>query len=143
MHRTKLIALALVILMSTCSAGTLSFRGAGRPSSTVTGTYAASQVDTVRYTWEGVEHALNFYVHVRDSVSITNVIMRRVQDGTIRAVAAGDTIIGAVVARQDTIIAGQVTPTPVNEALYFIVTYAGTAQGVTTPTLTYGVVKQK
>jgi hypothetical protein len=136
-------AFVLVIILFTFTSATLEFKRTGAPLTQITGTYAASQVDTVKYVWEGTEHALNFYVHVRDSVSITNVIVHRVVDSKLRAVAAGDTIISAVVARQDTVISGAVTPTPPNEQLWFFVTYAGSAQGVTTPTLTYGLVKQR
>lgn len=133
--------LLFALVLSAFTGSTLTFKGTGQRSSTIVNTYAASQVDTVKYTFEGVESGLHFYAHVGDSTSITNVILRRVSDGKLRAVMVGDTIVGAVVARQDTVISGTVSPTPLNEQLWFFVTYAATAQGVTSPNVTYGLVK--
>lgn len=110
--------------------------------SVVTGTYAASQVDTISYSVEGNEQALRFYVHSKDTVNITSIITRRVVDSKLMGVQVGDTISGAIAALTDTLISGSVPVTTPCQSLKVFVTYAGTFQGVTTPNVTYTMAKR-
>jgi hypothetical protein len=113
-----------------------------KPSTTVASTFANSQVDTVTYTVDGSERLLGFYGSWADSVSVTNVITRRIYNGSYLAVVAGDTIIGATVSTAASAVArGSVPWTVPCEKIAFIVTYAGSGNGVTTPTDQYGLVR--
>lgn len=143
MKRTTLLFI-LCSLSALAIAAQLVFTGFGRPTSLVSGTYVASQVDTVAYTCEGTEAALYFYIHPVDSVSLTNVIVRRVFHDKLLAVQAGDTILPAVKSiSNDSIMTAAVSVTPLATKLLFRVDYAASGQGVTTPSVTYGIVKRK
>ena len=104
-------------------------------------TYTTSQVDTVVLRrWSSGISGLSFALHVADSTSITNVIVRRVINGLAQAVIAGDTLFSTFTNTSSTLSASKtatVTMTPLCEVYWFVVTYAGSGQGVTTPTVTY------
>jgi hypothetical protein len=122
---------------------TLNFSGTGKLTSTASGTYAANQIDTVNYTPEGVETALRFWIKAADSVSVTNVIVRRKMGTTILPPVAGDTIIGAFVATtNDTVVGGTVNYAPLVQTLIVRVAFAGSGQGVTSPNVNYFMVKK-
>lgn len=118
------------------------FRGRGQQTATITGTYATSQVDTLYYNVEGTEAALRFWVDVGDSASITSAFLRRMINEKLTLPVAGDTLIGAVVCRQDSVITGSIAVATIAQKYRIIITFAATAQGVTTPTITYGISKQ-
>lgn len=140
----KRFGIVFVVALAILSMGTqLTFRGGGRVTSTVTGYYADDQVDTVTYSVEGVEAAARFFVQHDDSISITDVIVRRVYNGQWMAVQAGDTILGATAATAAGVQSAAVTLTPLADTWKFIVTYASSANGITDSTLTYGLVKRR
>ena len=118
-----------------------------------TKTYANSQVDTVVFTREAGLSGLAFGAHFKDSVSVTNVILRRVVDGAIQPVLAGDTLYSSFASTVDGSAGNSsfldgvgktiaVTLAPLADQYLFIVTYAGSANGTTTPTAVYEAVKQ-
>jgi hypothetical protein len=134
----KILVVAVISVVAVVLMGaTLSFTGMGKLISTASGTYAASQKDTVNYTVEGIETSLRFYFQAGDSVSITNVIVRRLVGSTVFPVVAGDTLIGAVVSvTNDTLLSGAINTYQIR------VTYAASGQGVTSPTSKYFIVKK-
>jgi len=143
MKKSKLLLLAsLTILLALSLGNQLTLINRSPNYSTATGTFVLSQVDTVSYAVEGNAQAFGFFMHPGDSVSVTNVILRRVVDGKMLGTVTGDTIVGAIVARSDTLIYGSVNVAPICQSMKFIVTYAGSAQGVTTPTVTYDLMKR-
>ena len=112
----------------------------GKSTSSVTNTFANSQVDTVRFTREAGLSGLAFAFYSAESLSVTNVICRRVVNGRAQSVIAGDTIVGAFAfagATADTMKLATVTLAPIPTEYWFIVTYAGSANGVTAPTVKY------
>jgi len=143
MKKSKSLLLAgLIGLLLLCLGNQLTLVRKFPNFSTATGAFVASQVDTVSYAVEGSEQALGFFVHPGDSVSITNVIVRRVVNSKMLGTVAGDTIIGAVIGRSDTLIYAAAAVTPICQTMKFIVTYASSAQGVTTPTVNYDLLKR-
>lgn len=111
---------------------------AGSQQTTIAVTYANSQVDTLRFIREPGLSGLSFGLHAKDSMSLTSVIVRRIVDGVQLAPVAGDTIIGAVVSiTNDTLKLATVTLAPICDEYRLYVTYAGSANGVTTPTAVY------
>lgn len=123
-------------------------------SSVATNSYANSQVDTVVWNREPSVSGAAFAAHFLDSVSVTNVILRRVVDGTLQPVLAGDTLISSTfTSTTDGNAATQsfsngvsktvaITLAPLADTYVFIVTYAGSANGVTTATVNYEIIKQ-
>lgn len=118
-------------------------------------TYANSQVDTVIWTRDGSVSAISFAAHFKDSVSVTSCVIRRIVHGTLMAAVAADTVAnlqpfasttdgsaGSTVFSDGKSVTGLVTLTPLADQYLFIVTYAGSANGVTTPTVIYEVIKQ-
>lgn len=143
MKKLAVASVLILIVALVAFSAQLTLKGAGRPVSLATGTYANSQIDTVTYTVEGSVTAYRFYIHPADSVSVTNIIVRRIFDSRLLSVQAGDTIIGALASiSADTLLTGAAPATPLCEQLKFLVKYAASANGVTTPTVTYGLVKQ-
>lgn len=143
MKKSKAVVLFILSAILLLSLGTQLTLVKRSPNySTISGTFATSQVDTVSCAVEGSELGYDFFMHPGDSVSVTNVILRRVIDGKFLGPVAGDTVVGAVVARSDTLIRGSVNVAPICQSLKFIVTYAGSAQGVTTPTVAYFLMKR-
>lgn len=113
----------------------------GYALSTVTGTYANSQTDTVYFYRNRYLSTLSFGIYNADSVSITSIVVRRIINGNWTTVFAGDTL------------GTSITSTTTNNKLYFVtlntaslpqcdlfafvIVYAGSANGVTTPNVTY------
>lgn len=123
-------------------------------TSKVTNTYANSQVDTVIFTREAGLSGLAFAAHFKDSCSVTSVAVRRVVDGAFMAAVAADTLanFAAFVSIVDgaptstTFVNGKsvtatVTLAPQADQYLFIVTYAASANGFTTPTVVYEAIK--
>lgn len=121
----------------------------------VTNTYANSQVDTVIYNCPAGLNALAFAMHFKDSASVTSCVIRRVVDGALMAAIASDTV-AAMAAFASTVdgssgsttfsdgksVTGAITLAPLCDTFLFIVTYAGSANGVTTPTVVYEAIQQ-
>lgn len=120
-----------------------------------TNTYANSQVDTVVWVRDGSVSAISFAAHFKDSASVTSCVIRRVVDGALMAAVTADTVAniqpfvsvvdgasGSTTYSNGKSVTGLVTLTPLADIYLFIVTYAGSANGVTTPTVKYEVVKQ-
>lgn len=109
----------------------------------VSGGYANSQVDTIYYTRNPFLTALAFSPHWKDSVSITNVIVRRIVQGEWIPVLLGDTVtafsalvntatagVQGSAANPSTVRSGAVVLTPYTDVLAIIVTYAATQNGL-------------
>ena len=140
------IGLVVAFLVTVASSGTVVVSGVhgGVVVSSTSKTYANSQVDTVWWTAEPNVRTLGFAVLWADSVSITNVIVRRSYSGILASVIAGDTLSG--LAGASTVGAGVlktsvVALSPLCEHYAFIVAYAGSANGVTTPVVYYQITK--
>ena len=56
-------------------------------------------------------------------------------------VQVGDTLVSALLNRGDTVVTRAVTLAPLADEYWVIVTYAGSANGVTTPTAVYEFIK--
>lgn len=124
-----------------------------------TGTVAASQVDTVKFTASGNLQALSFNAYYVDSVSITSCKVYRVANGVIMTLFAGDTLtafssfakngsgnptsyVGSAVVVSDppnSRAPGATLSRPCPDQFWFVVTYS-TAVGTST-TVTYKVIK--
>lgn len=115
-------------------------------ASKVTHSYTTSEVDTLIWNREGSVSALAFAAHFKDSVSVTSVIVRRVIDGQVQAVIAGDTLtpFNSFVSTSNTgsAVTAAVTLAPLADQYWFIITYAGSAQGFTSATAVYEGIKQ-
>jgi hypothetical protein len=140
-----LLFIVLVLSVSIASAGikTLASGGNTNQAVAVSGTYANSQVDTVKFRLQGGEKTLGFGAYYADSVQVVEGIVRRVVNGTVCAVRAGDTL--SVLSAASAIAGSQaattyldtVTLDPTAEEYWVIITYAGTVQGTTAPNLSY------
>jgi len=120
----------------------------------VTNTFANSQVDTVIFNREASLSSLAFAMHGKDSFQVLTIKVRRVVDGALMAQVASDTLDRAVFTSTTDGSAGSttfsdgssatatVTLTPLCDQFLFIVTYASSGNGVTTPTVVYEAVKQ-
>jgi len=107
-----------------------------------TRTFANSQVDTLKYTRPSGLAGAAFSVAFGDSFSVTNVIMRRVVNNEVLAVVAGDTLVGAVAGTAAGARVATITLAPLVDEYRFFVTYAGSANGFTTPTVNYAIQQQ-
>lgn len=109
-------------------------------------TYAASQVDSLYYTTKGTETALTFAAHWGDSVKITNVLLYRQFDGKtyLPLIASTDSLItvtGLTAISNDTTFVKAITLAPFPERFLIKVTYNASGNGVTSPTVKYGVIR--
>lgn len=106
--------------------------------------YAASQVDTVRMSRDRAVAAMSFAVHFKDSVSITSAIVRRVYDGVAEAALTTDSLAAftGFVSTAAASVGATITMAPLPDEYWIVVTYAGSAQGFTTPTAVYEVNRQ-
>lgn len=120
----------------------------------VTNTYANSQIDTVIYNPPAGLSGLTFAMHGKDSLVVLTIKVRRVFDGAVMAQIAADTLDRAIYtwttngnpgsgSFNDGGSAGaSVTLTPHPDQYLFIVTYATTLNGVTSPTVVYEGIQQ-
>ena len=130
-----LAALAVVLFMGNQQTVIETIKAVARVDTTL---FVNSQVDTISYVRPAGLEGFSFAPHWKDSVSVTNAIMRRVVNGEIRAAIAGDTLFGALASTSaDTSLLVTATLAPLAERYVVIVTYAGSANGVTTPVVTY------
>lgn len=154
MYRSKFtITFVLVVLLAIAvsyvwaASGQVSFSLTPRTAiSKATKAYAISQVDTLIFNREPGLSGLAFTAKWKDSVSITSILLRRVVDGKASAfVAATDsimTLLPYLATTVDTTMLKTITLAPLADTYWVIVTYAGSAQGVTTPTAVYQFEKQ-
>lgn len=136
----KFILSVMTILLF--SAATIPLPSSGGPNVLRSGTYANSQVDTVFYARPATLSGGAFMATWADSVSVTTIIMRRVVDGVVQAVVAGDTLFTSFAGTSTTQKIATFTLTPMPGQYAFIVTYASSANGFTSPTVKYGVNQQ-
>lgn len=116
----------------------------------VTGDFADSEVDTVKYIRDGSGRlaGLAFACEWNDSVSVSLVTVRRIIDGTVQPLIAGDTLTAytsfsdLTAASEPNAKTATVTLAPLADEYWFIVTYAGSNNGVTAPTVKYMAKKQ-
>lgn len=123
-------------------------------TSKVTNSFANSQVDTVIYNAPAGLSGLAFAVHAKDSLQVLTIKVRRVIDGALMAQVAADTLDRAVFTLTTDGSAGSstfsdgasasaaITLAPLCDQFLFIVTYASSGNGVTTPTVVYEAVQQ-
>ncbi len=141
----KKITLLAVIAVAVLSIGAeLTFYGTSLKTSWTQGTYADSQVDTLTWIRAGHESGATFWLQSRDSVNIVNVILRRQFNGSLLADLEGDTLLGA---SSDTVDAGAlfqapITLNPYTDTTLIFVTYEDSLNGVTSPTVRYGIGKK-
>jgi len=130
---------------------TVPYKPGVTPSSVVK-TYANSQVDTVTWAREGGVSALAFGAEWKDSVSLTSVQVVRLVNGKqfrTNGTVARDSVVEfrtyqnlANTANPDSACVGVVQLYPIADSYQFIVTYAGSGNGVTNPTVVYELIKQ-
>lgn len=139
--RNKFLTAVVVIGVFMAAQATLSYRS--DRVAIVSKTYAGLQVDTVKFSPPAGLSGLAFGIHLKDSSNLSKVIVRRVFDGVASAVIAGDTLTTTDTSATAVSYLKTVTLAPIPDQYWFIVTYDSVAlQGVTTPTVVYGVVKQ-
>lgn len=134
------VVVLLVLIASVAFGGQKTIPNSnGKATSSVTNSYANSQVDTVYWTREAGFSAASFGISVLDSVSITNIILRRIVNGVWIPVAAGDTLVSSLSSTTNTGItrAYAVTLAPIAERYAFVVTYAGSDNGTSSATVKY------
>jgi len=118
--------------------------GTGNTMMKTTGTYANSQVDTVTWTRDANAQAYAFAFSFADSVSISSAVLIRVVNGVQMAQVSTDSLITSA-GFATTAAAGltkTVTIAPLADQYRVYITYAGSANGVTSATNAYEVLKQ-
>jgi hypothetical protein len=141
----KTFAVALCVILAVASIGaTLTLSGITLKTSSVNGTYANSQVDTLTWVRGAQESGATFWVSAKDSLAITDVILRRQFQGGLATVIAGDTLLGSTTstANTGTIKYATITLLPYCDTLKIFVTYTSSGNGVTSPIVQYGVAKK-
>lgn len=116
----------------------------------VTASFANSYVDTIKFVRPPDLNAFAFSAEWQDSVSITSVTFVRVIDGTACAAAAADTLSSFYAftgtptgANPIRAVTQAVTLAPLADEYWFYVTYAGSANGVTSATVKYKIIQQR
>lgn len=142
----------VIILISSLfllGAGSKISIGSGSPFGFTRTTYANSRVDTLIFMRPAGLGSLSFSAHWMDSVSVTNVILRRAADGELIPVQTGDTLTAFTAFSNFTAgfqgstadpsgsALNTVTTTPVPTSFVFIITYAASNNGVTNPKVYY------
>ena len=128
MKKSVIILAGLAVIVSA-----VAFMGAvkslplatGLTVTSVSGTYASGQTDTVKFTREAGLSGLSFSIDPYDSCNLTRVYVRRVVNGSLAAAVAGDTLISAA----DSTATGapwvkSVTLSPICDQYWFFVVYA-------------------
>ena len=121
--------------------------GLYKASSNITGTYANSQVDTVRWIRDPFVQSIGFWTHWADSANVTIATVRRVYNGVAQALIVGDTLgsftaYSAIAAAQAAHVRGAAFPLQAAasataasgaapEEIWITITYAATGNGVT------------
>jgi len=99
-------------------------------------------IDTLLYIRSLNVSAVALSLEYGDSVSIVDVIMRRVIGTTELAVQAGDTLYSAFAKTAAGVSTAAITLLPLCDAYRFYVTYDTAANGVTSPTMKYVIQQQ-
>lgn len=135
-----LLGLVVTTIDPALSAGnnkTFAIASGNNSTTPVSVSYANSQVDTLILWREAKASAYSLTCSWADSVSITNIILRRLVNGVLMPVVAGDTLLGATATTASTSQCLTITLQPMPEAYRIIVTYASSANGVTSATARY------
>lgn len=109
--------------------------------SVVSGTFVNSQVDTLTLKRETNMSAATFWIFPKDSMTLTNVIVRRQFRGVLVPAIAGDTILSSTKVDSAVISYASITLSPYVDTLKLFVAYADSDNGVTTPSVIYGIGK--
>ena len=122
--------------------------GLGQSVATYTGTYAASQVDTIKWVREDGVSGVSFALRYKDSVSVLYARVRREIDGKAETLVSTDTITAftayadSSTAAPSGSVVGTVTLAPLADVYWVQIAYTARGQGVTTPTCKYEFIKQ-
>lgn len=143
MKQVILFVACLVLVVSFANAAgnnkTLTLRVGDASTAVTSVSYANSQVDTLKLAREAGVSTYSLSLSWADSVSITDIIMRRVNNGVMQAVLAGDTLMTTLATTAAQSKSVTITLQPMPEQYWFFVTYAGSANGVTSATARYSV----
>lgn len=146
--------LVLTFALLSLGAGTKTIMPNNSPAGSVTTTYKNSNVDTLTFYRPAGMAAGTFAAHWSDSVSVTNVKVRRMVDGEWMASQVGDTLtaftafldtsvvslgISGTAGNPSSTTIGTLTVAPLPDAYIFFVTYASSNNGVTNNNVTYKV----
>jgi len=128
-----LVALFLVFSMASAGQKTIITSGLNTSMKASQTTYVNSQVDTVIFTRQAGVSAFSFVAHWKDSVKVDLAVLRRVFNGVVSAVIAGDSLIASTYTSTANggvtrVISATLQPLP--EQYWVIVTYASTGNGV-------------
>lgn len=150
-----LSVMATSLMFATGRQSTIPTGIAGIATTSITSTYANSEVDTVRWTRDATCIGAAFTAYYADSVSITTATVRRVINGVRQALQAGDTltsftgyeVIGAGAANAVSAVfplAGATlgSANALAEEYWIIITYVSSKNGVTAPNVRYSINKQ-
>ena len=118
-------------------------------SATVSGAYATSLTDTVKFSnMDAGLSALSFAAHYKDSVSVTRATIRRVIDGTVTALIAGDTLTAFTSfattgsGNPNSSVSAPITLSPLADEYWVVIIYAGgTVNGTNANTVRYEFLK--
>lgn len=141
-----LLLLAIGVTVALAASGQVTF--STNPNTAISKTskaYAASQVDTLIFNRESGLSGLSFTAKWKDSVKLTNILLRRIVDGKASAFVTTDSIMTNLpytATTNDTTLLKTITLAPLAEQYWVIVTYEATGNGVTTPTAVYQFNKQ-
>lgn len=143
MKQVILFVACLMLVISFANAAgnnkTFALRIGDAATQVISVTYANSQVDTLKLAREAGVATYSLSMSFADSASLTKIIMVRVINGVQQDTLAGDSVMStfACTAAESKTISWTVAPLP--EQYWFFVTYAGSANGVTSPTVRYSV----
>ena len=141
---TAAIVLVAFLFLGAGNSKTITSRQGSSPEKGPAIAAKNSYVDTVYITVDPTASAAAFALHTKDSTSITNAVLHRLVDGVwCKTVATADTLSGFT-SFADTVKTGQngcsvssaITLAPLCDQYAVIITFAGSANGVT-DTLAY------
>ena len=118
--------------------------GTGMTIQKTTGTYAASQVDTLTWTRDANVQAYAVGFSWADSVNITTILLKRVINGVEMAQVTTDSLVASA-GFASTAAVGltkTVTLAPMADQYRIYITYNASNNGVTSATNAYEVLKQ-
>jgi hypothetical protein len=153
MKRVLFSILTILLVVSVVQAKKLTIPlGSGRANSSISGTYANSQVDTITIIREPGVTAMSLSVTTSDSAqfgtTVGGTIYRKIDDNLITAVAADSLYYAsnwATTSNTGASYAGNIVISSATLALpsYYVVylKYAAAGNGVSTPTVVYKVQK--
>jgi hypothetical protein len=118
--------------------------GLGQTLQKTTGTYAASQVDTITFSRDANCQAYAFAMSWADSVKITTILLKRVINGVEMAQVTTDSLVASA-GFSSTAAVGltkAITLAPLADQYRIYITYNASDNGVTSATNAYEVLKQ-